>query len=516
MNIQAPPPTCTLQPTEAANPEASLALAAVTTNASTLFFSALQKGASTAQRLSFTISGVSATAETKLTTPALFHFEDATGATASNQVSVVGNGLFIIFVQFEGGPNVGSFSGDLRISGAETGNTIVRLSGVVTPNPSIFPSSLAFNAVEGLPSVAQELTLTVSNVSSAAKTIVEAPDFYQILLSPTGKTAKVITFTGSGVFKFFARFSGGDVGTFDASITVRGAETETKTLPLRTTVFPIPTPVVNPASLAGFTATQGGAASAAQSFDISVKGLPTQGKPTITVAAPKGYSVALAATSSFVGALVVFASNGVISRKIFTRLNSNSPVGKVSGTISITGNEILTKDIPVAGEITAKPLPVLTLDATSLSPYSTLTNKPSVPQSYVLTAANLPAGVTATVKPPAGYEVSLSNAGGSRFSSQLTISQTNGTIKATIFVRLKSQSTAGSLLRYRSEFGSRTDQERQRQRNGCNATYYHIESDIIGRFRHRKDPGICVQNLYVCSKQSRGWRNSNCQSAGEL
>src|SRR4029077_5218706 len=133
--------------------------------------------------------------------------------------------------------------------------------------------------------------------------LVGAPDFYQVLLSPTGTTAQAITFTGSGVFKFFARFSGGDVRTFAGNLTVSGTETETKSIPVRTTVVPIPTPVVNPASLIGFIATEeGGAASAAQSFDISVKDLPTQGKPVITVSAPKGYAVALAATSSFVGA----------------------------------------------------------------------------------------------------------------------------------------------------------------------------------------------------------------------
>src|SRR5262249_20809192 len=156
----------------------------------------------------------------------------------------------------------------------ETGTTIVKVSAVVTPNPSIFPSSLVFDAAEDRPSAMQEVTLTVSNVSAGAKTIVEAPDFYQILLSPTDITRKIITFTGNGIFNFFARFSGGIAGTFNANITVRGTETETKTLPVRTTVLPVPTPVVNPPSLTGFAAVEGGSPSAAQSFDISVKGLP--------------------------------------------------------------------------------------------------------------------------------------------------------------------------------------------------------------------------------------------------
>ncbi len=421
-------------------------LGSVTTSPSSLLFSAVQGVVPDSRNLTFVISGVSSSAVTTLTAPVGFHFEDSRGNGTSQQISITGNGNFVIFVRFEGNANVGTFSGDIKFTGAEISPVVVPVSAAVAPNPSLFPSTLIFDEVEGQSPLPKEVTITISNLSATAQTIVKAPDFFQILSDPNGITGKIITFTGNGVFKFFVTTEPIlDPGVIKVNITVSGSEIQTKLLPVQITVRAKATPTVNPTSLSGFTAVEGGNASAVQSFLVSVNGLPSQGSRSITVTAPKGYSIGLASTS-FGSAFVVFASNGsILNRKIFVRLNSTNPVGAVNGNVTITGNEINNVVVPLKGTITPKPAPSLTVDKTSLSGFLTTTNKPSIAQSYLLKAANLPPNVAASVKAPVGYELSLTNASNSIFSSQLTVLQVGGSINATVFVRLKSQPTAGNI-----------------------------------------------------------------------
>jgi hypothetical protein len=421
----------------------------VTTDSSSLFFSAVQREIPPAKKLVITISGVSSGAQTTVSMPDHYLILASQDQVGGREIlTLSGNGVFEVFILFTGSNDTGFFEGQLIISGNEINTKIVNLAGSVTPNPSIFPSSLFFSTIEEQTPPPLELTITVSNVSSLAQTFLQTPDFYQVSNTPDGTVLKSLAFTGNGVFKAFIHFVGNTIaGIFNGVINVTGDEIIAKTIPLKTTVLVTPTPNANPGSLSGFTAIENGVPSAIQSFNLTVNGLPTQGKPVITVTAPKGYSVGLSSNpSSFVGAFVVFAQNGNINTKVFVRLNSNNPVGAVNGAVTISGTQINTKTVPVSGTITAKPQPTITVDKTSLTGFTTTTNKASAAQSYHLQAANLDAGVAATVKAPAGYEVSLTNLSNSIFQSQLTVLQvTAGTINATIFVRLKSQSIAGNV-----------------------------------------------------------------------
>jgi hypothetical protein len=317
----------------------------------------------------------------------------------------------------------------------------------VLPNPSFSPKSLFFSTVLGDTSPLQQVAMTISNVSSGAQTQIQAPASYSLFTSLTGSPAGRLTFTGNGTFKFLVRFNGSrDPGIFSEVLTITNPETSTKTFPLKTTVLAVPTPITNPSTLSGFTAVEGtGTLSAVQSFDLSITGLPSQDTPTVNVTAPKGYLVSLSGiVGSFLNSFILTASNGLIKSKVFIALSSSNPVGPVTGNVSITGTQINTKTVAVSGTITAKPQPTLTLDKTSLLGFTTITNKASATQFYNLKATNLATGVSATVIAPTGFEVSLSNTSTSIFSSQLTVASSAGSINATVFVRLKSQSVTGA------------------------------------------------------------------------
>jgi hypothetical protein len=309
---------------------------------------------------------------------------------------------------------------------------------------AVSPGSMFFIAVQDETPPKQELTIIISDVAATTETVVRAPDFYQLFTTQDGQAAKTFIIAGNGTFKIFIGFSGNNIaGDVTGEITVENDETPTAVVHLKTTVVPRPTPSVNPAKLTGFITTEG-TLSASKFFNLSISGIPVQGDQTIVVKAPQGYLVSQAnIPSTFVGATVLTAKNGVINTKIFVTISNTTDTGKVKGNVIVTGTQINTANVFVSGKVTPKPLPAITTDKDSLVGFSTTIFKTSAVQSYQLTAVNLAAGLNAVVKAPTGYEIALSVGG--IFSGQLTILQNAGSINNTIFVRLKSQSTTGTI-----------------------------------------------------------------------
>jgi hypothetical protein len=334
----------------------------------------------------------------------------------------------------------GSFKADILITGAEISTGLIAVQGFVFQNPTFFPKNLFFSTQVGKPSLPVELSVTIQNLSATAQTkIASTSSLFQVASPGSATFGSSVTLTGNGTFKVPVKFIGSTtVATFASNLQVSGTEINTKVVPLSAAVLPVPTPVVNPTSLSGFTAVEGGAPSAVKSFDLTVSGLPTQGSFSATITAPAGYVVSFSGVGGFVNALTAFANAGKISTKVFVLLTGNRPAGTVNGNLTITGNGINAKNLPLSGTVTAKPTPILNVDKTSMT-FTTVAFKASDPQTYQLTGSNLPSGATVTA--PAGYELRLGTSG-TIFTNTLSVATSNGTLNATVSVRLKSSSTS--------------------------------------------------------------------------
>jgi hypothetical protein len=130
---------------------------------------------------------------------------------------------------------------------------------------------------------------------------------------------------------------------------------------------------------------------------------------------------------------------------IGTDATSSAGIGAVNlrqGTAAAAPNAVV--DFIRVGtnwaDVTQAPAPVATLSVnpTALSGFSTTQGTPSATQTYALTGSTLSADVTVTA--PAGYEVSQD---GTNFQNTITVVRSNGSVNATITVRLTGAS-AGS------------------------------------------------------------------------
>lgn len=139
-------------------------LATVTTNPSSVFFTAVENFPSIDQAVTITILGVSSTAQTTIRAPNFYNILSATGFPGT-LTTVTGNGSFTVFIRFTGSVP-GNFTGLLTISGPEIITKTVSLLTNVTPNPFIFPAALNFTALGSEPSLPQ--LLPPSALSQAA------------------------------------------------------------------------------------------------------------------------------------------------------------------------------------------------------------------------------------------------------------------------------------------------------------------------------------------------------------
>ena len=125
---------------------------------------------------------------------------------------------------------------------------------------------------------------------------------------------------------------------------------------------------------------------------------------------------------------------------------ADAPAGTYTGSVIVSGatggtfnpaNYTITY---VSGDITVYETPVTSLSVTgNLSPLSTVYGTPSPSISFMVTAANLTAGILIT--PPAGFELSTDD---NTFSTTITIG-TSGTLPATlVYIRLTAPAVVGT------------------------------------------------------------------------
>ncbi|WP_254448778.1 putative Ig domain-containing protein [Spirosoma rhododendri] len=182
----------------------------------------------------------------------------------------------------------------------------------------------------------------------------------------------------------------------------------------------------NPTSLTGYAATQG-VASTSKSYALSGSNL--DGNP-VSVSATAGIELSTD-NSTFASTLSIPATTSSVSTTIYARISSGATTGAFSGTITNTANGTVTAAVSVSGTVNAPNSPSLSVNPTTLSGFSTTQGTASATQTYALSGSNLTNDVTVTA--PAGYQVSQD---GATFQNSITVAQSNGSVNATITVRL--------------------------------------------------------------------------------
>ncbi len=222
-------------------------------------------------------------------------------------------------------------------------------------------------------------------------------------------------------------------GTFNATITALnsfGSDSETLQIVIR-----VPALILTPDVLNAFTA-DAGLVSATQSYTLSGSDLTD----SITVRAPQYFEISTNG-SLFAPELTLSpAANGTLSQGIIVRLANSAPPGLVTGALSHTGSGAIPKYLEVSGTVSTAS-PTITVSATELAPFSTVTGTASSIQTYEVSGASL--GSTITITPPTGFEVGTDDESFG-VGVQLTPSASGALSPTAIYVRVRNDATAGS------------------------------------------------------------------------
>jgi hypothetical protein len=222
-------------------------------------------------------------------------------------------------------------------------------------------------------------------------------------------------------------------GTFNATITALnsfGSDAQTLQIVVR-----VPSLTLTPATLSPFAA-DAGLFSTPQSYTLSGSDLTE----SITVRAPQHFEVS-ANGSTFAPEITLSpAPDGTLSQAVMVRLADSAPPGLVNGAISHIGSGATPKYLELSGTVSTAN-PTITVSATELAPFSTLSGTPSSIQTYEVSGASL--GGKVTITPPAGFEVGTDDEsfGG---AVELTPSASGALSPTAIYVRIRNDAAAGS------------------------------------------------------------------------
>ncbi|MEA3447251.1 MAG: hypothetical protein U9Q98_02225, partial [Bacteroidota bacterium] len=240
--------------------------------------------------------------------------------------------------------------------------------------------------------------------------------------------------------------SGLPLGDYNENITINGGGADDIYVSCSGSVTEMPPPALyaEPSSLTGFSYVYGTGPSDSQSYQLYGNYL-TDYPNSISVNAPANYEISLDNANYSSSLSVSYDSYTLPSTTIYVRLKSGLDVGSYNAeNITNVSSNYGTKTVSCSGTVEdLPPDPTLYLSPTSLSGFSYIVgNGPSSEQSYTLSGANLtgyPGDITVTA--PTNYEISLSS--GTDFSNSLSVPFADANFTYEIYVRLKSDLTAG-------------------------------------------------------------------------
>ena len=382
---------------------------------------------------SFTTSGTNLISNIILNAPSDFEIStNASTGFASNLTLTQSGGAVastIIYVRLTGG-TIGSPSGNLNLNATGAVIKQVAVAGTVNPKPliTLTGSLTAFNTQEQTPSPTQ--TYTVNGINLVANLVLTAPTSFEISTNATTGFGSTLTLAQSGgnvanTLIYVRLASTATAGTPSGNITHTSTDAITKLITVNGTVSPYREIFLTGTPLTAFT-TFVGTPSATQNF--TVRGINVT--DNISINAPVGFEISLAAGSGFTNTLILTQTSGSIATTpIFVRLTGAS-TGTPNGNIALTSTGTDPKNIAVSGTINA--IPVITISG-ALSTFSTSLGVLASTQSYTLSAVNLLGNVS--INAPAGFLISTLADGG--FTSSLSLIPSNGAITSRIiYVRI--------------------------------------------------------------------------------
>jgi len=373
---------------------------------------------------SYTLTGSSLATDVTVTAPTGYEVSQtsANAGFAATQTVAQSNGSAsaTIYVRLTG-TAAGTFSGSVTNT-STTASASVAVTGNTT-GLTVTPTSLtAFSTPQGTASAYQTYALAGGGLSSSVT--VTAPSGFEVAQSAGTTTTSPGTFATSltvtqanataGRTIYVRLAAATPAGTYTDAVTNAATGAATQSVAVSGTVTP-PTLTVAPASLSGFSTTQG-TASAYQTYALTGSGLGSG----VTVTAPNGFEVAQSAGTTttspgtFATTITVTQTNATTGRTIYVRLAAAAAAGSYTGSVTNAATGATTQSVAISGTVAA-PSPALTTSVASLAAFNAPAGSPSTSQAYTLTGANLTGDIT--VMAPAGFEVSLTGVAGSYAST---------------------------------------------------------------------------------------------------
>ncbi|GAB2555576.1 autotransporter outer membrane beta-barrel domain-containing protein [Spirosoma areae] len=378
-----------------------------------------------------------------------------------------GNLSQVIFVRIKASATQGSVSGTinhfLNVSPAVS-TPVVLLSGAVSAPPlPIFgfdPGSLSgFTTKQGIPSEPKTYLITASRFPPQTSIELRIPgddaDEFQLSVNAQGPYGP-LTFikadnNGNIQRTVFVRLKASATPGAKTAIlvhSIRATDAPLGEVQLTGTVTAVPANqpriFIEPDFLDKLDTTPE-QSSAPKSFVINGQHLPGS-SASLQVLSPAGFNVSEQASGPFSTSLTIqlaIQPDGTAQKTLFVRLKGET-LGGVFGIVQVKDGGDLFDELRVEGTVKDVPAqPVLLVDPTSLSGFTTNGSAPSQIKQYQLTGSGLTSSngsvINLSLAAPAGFEIQLD--GTSFFSDSQGISG-NGT--ATINVRLKSGLAPGN------------------------------------------------------------------------
>ncbi|MBW4890627.1 gliding motility-associated C-terminal domain-containing protein [Mucilaginibacter sp. HMF5004] len=331
-----------------------------------------------------------------------------------------------VSVKFNAPATPGATTGTVAIASG-TATATVALTGTAAAAAvatlTATPTSLAFgNVNQGVPSV-KTYTLSGANLGST-NAVVTATGAYTLSKSNAGPFTATLTFTPAELTAataptVYVQFSPVATGAANSSITT--ADADVTTLPTVTVtgtgVVPVLTATTTPATTPTSIdfGNQTTATNATKSYVLTganiIAGSTTTVSSnnaifTVSKTNGSGYASSITFTATEIAAgptvYVQFAA-GTLGLTGATITNSTTGTGATNATVTVTGTSV------------AAPVPLFTLNPTSLT-FSSLINSSPASQSYIITGANISGASTITATGP----YSLSKTSGGTYTTSLT------------------------------------------------------------------------------------------------
>ena len=324
---------------------------------------------------------------------------------------------------------------DFNASGEDDGLAIDDFSIQLTSGDVTPPSATSYNPANGSTGVALSGNLVINFNENVQKgsvgniTVKQTSD--NAIVQTTTISSATVTISGatatipfSGLAYSTGYYVNLDVGVFTdlagnnfAGINASGIwEFNTQTPPL-------PTVIVNPASLAfGYIAA--GTSSSAQTFSYTTTNITS----SLTLTPPSGFEIS-GDNISFANSIVYTQAEAQTGKTVYVRFSPTASNTSYSGTINFSSTGLNDNKVNLSGNSNT-PLPTLAVNPASLAFGYIAAGTSSSAQTFSYTTTNITSSLTLT--PPSGFEISGDNIS---FANSIVYTQAEAQTGKTVYVR---------------------------------------------------------------------------------